>query len=1091
MMTRVARLFLILFGFMLLVPDRLNAQGITATITGVISDSTGGVLSGARVTARRLETNEDRVATTTANGEFNIPLLQPGRYRVTVELASFKTYQQEFTLAINQKAEINAVLEVGSQTDKVTVTAEAPPIQTEDSSVGLVIDSATITNTPLNGRLNITGLMALAPGIQNAGSQDSIPVYGITPSVGGASAFGSAGFSIDGATNTSAFLQRGYGEYPPLDGIREFKTMTTGSPAEFAQPTQVIVVTRGGGNQYHGMLLAFNRNRVTAAKNYFAGSSPLPKYNRNEFGGNFSGPISIPHLYDGRDRSFFFFNYEGFRRRQASTLSSQMPTARERNGDFSEFSDAIIDPLTQTPFPGNQIPASRLNSVSLALQNALFPLPNKAGTSTNLVENVPLAEDVDRFSFRLDHRISSKDSVFASYIAGLFGPNPSLGATSKFGGMAGIGERNMNTIVGWTHIFSPTLLTQFIGSYNHVPIYRTPQNVKTDFASIIPGLGPQPLEGAPQLTISNITSVAEQGSKDLDQTFQLTFIVTKVLHNHSVKTGFSFLRSNHWNQAVLSPQRGAFNFNGQYTRSKVSGAQNLGAAYADFILGYPTQTQKANPPASTIRFLQPQYAAFIQDDWRVTPRLTLNMGIRYDLQWQESNPYGLNSMFVPSLKQIVVFAKQMPAAALPSVIASVPVVLAPNVGLPSDIWSYLGQDTNNVAPRFGFAYSVTPKTVVRGAFGIYYNLFPTLDSGNPVFTGLPFYSVQTYSQTSSTVPAITMSNPFPGSGTVATNPVAATEKSPVTPYQEQWNLAVERQLPWNFGLRVGYVGSRSLKQNNYHGGGNVNPDLNAFVPVAGAVQPNRPIQPFSNIYWYDAPIFSMNSNAAQVGLHKQYSNGFTLNAEYQYIRVLGTENFQNSLHTNDSYGNIGTIRPHQLQLSYAYELPFGKNKLFFGSTSGFANTFISGWSISGITTFQSGSPFSVTKASSQLGGISSRAFRNNGVPLYPGSKTLGAWFNTAAFVNPATNPSQDFLYGNSAYNMLWGPRYQNWDTAVSKTTRLHENINLQIRVDAFNVFNHPTFNNPAANVSNAKTVGTITATNGASRTLQLGGKLTF
>jgi len=359
------------------------------------------------------------------------------------------------------------------------------------------------------------------------------------------------------------------------------------------------------------------------------------------------------------------------------------------------------------------------------------------------------------------------------------------------------------------------------------------------------------------------------------------------------------------------------------------------------------------------------------------------------------------------------------------------------------------------------------------------------NTANPVFTGLPFYSVQTYSQPTGKVPSITMNNPFPGSGTIATNPVANTEKGPVTPYQEQWNLAVERQLPWNFGLRVGYVGSRSLKQNNYHGGGNVNPDLNAVTPAPGNVQPRRPIQPFSNIFWYDAPIFSMNSNAAQVGIHKQYTNGFTLNGEYQYIRVLGNENFMDSLHTNDSYGNISVIRPHQFIVSYAYDLPFGKNKAFFGDAGGFTNALISGWAISGITTFQSGAPFSVTQASSLQGGVGGRANRRSGVALYPGSKNINQWFNPAAFF------ATDFQYGNSAYNMLWGPRYQNWDTAVSKTTTLHENINLQIRVDAFNVFNHPTFALPAAAITNTRTVGTITSTNGANRTLQLGGKLTF
>jgi hypothetical protein len=229
----------------------------------------------------------------------------------------------------------------------------------------------------------------------------------------------------------------------------------------------------------------------------------------------------------------------------------------------------------------------------------------------------------------------------------------------------------------------------------------------------------------------------------------------------------------------------------------------------------------------------------------------------------------------------------------------------------------------------------------------------------------------------------------------------------------------------------------------------------------------------------------MNSNAAQVGIHKQYTNGFTLNGEYQYIRVLGNENFMDSLHTNDSYGNISVIRPHQFIVSYAYDLPFGKNKAFLGDASGFTNALISGWAISGITTFQSGAPFSVTQASSLQGGVGGRANRRSGVALYPGSKTINQWFNPAAFF------ATDFQYGNSAYNMLWGPRYQNWDTAVSKTTTLHENVNLQIRVDAFNVFNHPTFANPASAVTNTRTVGTITSTNGANRTLQLGGKLTF
>ena len=730
----------------------LNAQEVTASLSGVVRDATGAVMSDATVTVVQPETNISRKAHTSGNGDYSIPLLRPGRYKLTVTQAGFKSYERDdIQLEVNQHANVDVTLEVGAATEHVTITATAPIIQTEDSSVGSVVNSATIENTPLNGRLNITGLLALAPGIQNAGSQDGIPAFGVTPAISGASPYGGIDFSIDGATNTTTYLDRGFGEFPPLDGIREFKVITSGAAAEFGKPAQVILVTKGGTNDFHGTALEYNRNRILAAKNFFATGLPNPQYNRNEFGGNFSGPIWIPKIYNGKNRSFFFFNYEGFRRRQASTVSSQVPTVGMRAGDFSGLA-AIKDPFTGLPFNNNVITPQRLNPVAVNLQNALYPLPSRPGIGVNLVENVPLRENVDRYSFRLDHNLSEKDQLSGSFMAGLLGPNPSIGATSRFGGMAGIGEHNYNQSISWNHIYSPTLIAETRLAYLHVRIFRIPQNQNLDTAGIIPGLGPQNIPGAPQISITNITGVAEQGSRDLDQTISFYHNITKTHGSHTLKAGFEYQHGNHWNYAAQPPQRGSYSFNGQYS----------GTAYADFLLGYPTTTQLPLPSAIAVKYNQNRYQLYAQDDWKATRNLTINYGLRYELQWHRPNAYGAVSMFVPGINKVVVFAKSYPASTIPLLKSSFPVVLASDVGLPSNIWDYLGQDTNNFAPRLGLAYKLGQRTVIRAAFGMYYSQIPMLDVGNPISMQVPFAAVETFSQPTGPTPTITLKQSVSG-----------------------------------------------------------------------------------------------------------------------------------------------------------------------------------------------------------------------------------------------------------------------------------------------------------------------------------------
>ncbi len=1058
--------------------------GTTASVSGSATDESGASLAGASVTIHNTDTGIDRVTQTGAGGSYSVSQLQPGHYTLSVSDPGFKVFQQQnITLTIGQIAQIDAHLEIGTQQEQVTVTAGAPAIQTEDASVGLVIDSATITDTPLNGRLGITGLLALAPGIQAAGSQDQIPVFGITPAInsGARNAYGAVGFVLDGGVNMNLGLQRPLGEVPPLDGIAEFKVISTNAPAEYNQATQIIVVSKGGANQFHGTLLEFNRIAATAAKFYFAGAQPKPKFIRNEFGGNFSGPILIPRLYNGRDRSFFFFNYEGFRLKQANNLNSQLPSARARAGAFGELSTLVLKhPLTGLPFPGNVIPANRINTVDQRLQNVLYPLPTVAGTGTNTFEVVPFSQSVDRYSFRLDHKANDSNQFRATYIAGLYGPNPTTGATSRYGGMAGIGERNMNTVLGWTHIFSPTVVGDLTAAYLHLPVFRTPQNVGTDFSSIIPGLGTEVIQGAPQIAISNITTVSEQGSKVLGQDLQLIGNLNKTAGRHNLKIGFSYLHDSTANLIASAPQRGAYNFNGQYS----------GNAYADFLLGYPSTTQKPNPNTQILRNVSHQAGIFVQDDWRATRTLTLNLGLRYDLQHINDSPYGNNALYIPELKQIVIFGSKYPAANAPQPVLpgflSLPIAFASQVGLPNSLFDYLGQPNKNVAPRFGFAYQAQPRTVLRGGFGLFYNLVPEYYIQANAFENIPFFGVQTFSQPAG-APTLTMYAPFGGTGAFASNPNVNAQAKTKVPYAEQYNLAVEQQVGKTMSIRVGYVGQRNLKQNNSSGGSpNITPDLNQPVPAAGPVQPRRPIQPFASIFLTQDPIFHTTSNALQIGVHKRFENGFQLNAEYEYIRVLGTENFVNPMNTGDSYGNIGGITPQTLNVSYSYVLPFGRNQRFLAATPQWVDHLIDGFEISGITQYQGGQPFSVGYNTSVQGSYNSRANRVYGVALYPSNKTRAQFFNPAAFAAPLP-----FTYGNSAYNLLFGPRYQEWDISLAKNTNLGERAKLQLRVDTFNTFNHPNFANPNATLSNPSTFGRITSTTGEPRTLALGAKLQF
>ncbi len=1106
-------LFCLLLGMVLALPQAGLAQGTTGTITGTVTDATGAIVAGATVTIRNVDTNAVRSIVTSDIGSYKITQLQPGNYTLKVNKASFNVFEQkDIVLQIGQVALFDAQLQIGSEQTTVTVTSAASTIQTEDSSVGQVIDSEAIQNTPLNGRLSVMGLVALSPGVQGVGAQDQMATRGLTVAAGTGSrnSYGGLGTTLDGVTNAEITLQRAEPEVPSLDALAEFKVLATGAPAEFNQPTQITVVSAGGTNTYHGELLEYNRSKGTSAKSYFSGSLPRPTYERNEFGGNFAGPVSIPHFYNGKDRTFFFFAYEGFRLDQSTPKNTQQPTALERTGVFTEVAKPIIDPTTGLPFPNNTIPTLRLNSVSLALLNKLFPTPTVSGTGVNTYELVSYKNNVDRVSLRLDHKINETNSIRFTWLRAFYGPNSTAGNDSLQGGNSGDGEHNSQFILGYTHTFSPTLVFDSNGSFFHLPIYRTPQNVKTKWESIIPGLSPQLIEGAPQITISNITSVGESGSKDLEQAGQINASLTKIFPKHTIKAGFSYLYDNHWNVSAggsNGPPRGSYTFANQYT----------GLALADFMLGLPSATGQNTPASLVTRNISSQYGAYIQDDWKPFPKLTINAGLRYDLQWFSPGPYNENSLWIPSKSQVVVFGSSYPSTVVSAyetlLLSNNLLALSSASGMSNNPFAYLGRPDTNVAPRLGFAYEIKHNTVLRGAAGLYFNLLPASYVGSGLFGDLPFQATLSYTNTPTYVAGstFTMSAPFSGTGATKGQPGVYAEHDLKTPYTEEYNLAVEHQFAHSIDLRVGYVGQHNLKQNNYGGTGTTAPNLNLadpfditkspsatyYHPVLGAITQNMD------------PMYHSTMNSLQVGVHKQYSKGLAFGAEYQWTRVLGTENIENpsGKHPHDSYGPIAGITPQVLQFNYSYELPLGQGRLLLGNAGYVVNKFVSGWQLSGAANIQTGQPFSVTYTASQKvtingvtttypGVVSGRANRVPGVALYPSSKNKAHWFNPAAFTAPTdANGIPGGAYGTSGYDMLRGPAYQNWDVSLQKNTKWMDRYNVQLRADAFNIANHPNLGTPNAAISNAATVGTITSTSGTpsyeARTLEFAFKFNF
>lgn len=1095
------------------------AQTTSGSIVGSVVDPSGAAVPAASVTITNLDTAAVFRTSSDSSGNYVATPLAIGRYSVVVEAQGFKkAVSTNITLNVQDRLGLNFKLEVGSISESVTVLDAAPLLQTDTSTLGQVVNSQSIDDLPLNGRF-VSKLAVLTAGVvpTTPGAFDS--------NTGGFSANGvrpyQNNYMLDGVDNNSMQSAGTSGATyvisPPPDAIAEFKLQTNSMSAEFGRSAGGVmnVTLKSGTNRYHGSLFEFFRNSALDAKNYFdSATNPIPQFKQNQFGGTLGGPVRIPDIYNGKDKTFFFVDYQGTRIRKGLTLFATVPLPAWRTGDFSGF-NPIFDPstttvvggvATRTQFPGNQIPLSRFDPVALKLLND-FPLPNVPGTvdpsgvANNYLSSPSQQDDSDGFDVRIDHKISDSDSLFArfSYYNETFLYPGSLPAPLYDGNFTtGTTVSKVRTgVLAYTHIFTSHTINEVKASYLYNNSALRGFNTDVDGAAQlgIPGIPFTPGNGGlPTFGVSGINGFGGapfSPTVEVQNEFLLLDNLTLVRGAHTLKVGVEARpRVNFSFEQPIAP-RGNFWFSGNFTRDP-NNLGNTGLGTADFALG--ALTEATITTSENDHFQEPAYFAFVQDDYKVNSKLTVNLGLRYEFVSNAIEKDNAQANFnIDTLTLDIVKGRTDP---LPSNFdfANIPVnrnasrTLVPNNKL-------------NFAPRVGFAYNFLPKTVLRGGYGIFYSSFEfgPLSDPNPGLNP-PFHRQSTFTAPSVVTPNPTVSQLASGfPSTALSNPDSASffAISPHlrNPYVQDWNLAVQRDLGWNTVFDVAYAGSRGNKQYEFR-------DVNQPSATADPTLPLDPRRPLPYLgqgltLWCSCGFSTYHS--LQTKVNKRFSNGVTFLAAYTYAKTID-ERSQASfgLGSNDGFRDATRFPGlekgladfdvrHRFVFSYSYALPVGRGKRFGGDMGKLANTVVGGWEFVGVTAFQTGYPLTITSSINSANSTGqNRPDPVPGVSLIPSHQGPTEWYNPAALQAAAPG-----TYGLLGRNVLEGPGQINVDFSLFKNFVLGEEREVQFRAEFFNLVNHPNFRGDSIGLTfDQAGAGQITAAN-ASRQIQLGIKLYF
>ena len=1062
-----------------------TAQNITGTILGTVRDNSGGVLQDSRVTITNEGTNIEHATRTSATGEFVVPNLPAGVYSVSAESAGFtRRVVKGVTLLATRSTRVDVTLEPGAVAQVVEVQSGAPVVNTENATIGNIMQSRDIVTLPVNGR-TLDRLIRISAGVTTDSASN--------PRVAGSAYWGGVQFSVDGISFND--MGNGGGAYsfgsglataPSIDSVSEFRIDSNNQKAEFEGSVAVSIITKSGTNQFHGTVLEFNRNKAFAARNGRATALPKPPFNRNEYGFNLGGPVF-------KDRTFFFGGYEGLRERSSVTRTLSVGTQAMRSADFTGL-PTLIDPLAGVPFANNRIPDTRIDPRAKTFLG-YFPVPNQAGTGpagtlNNYVVNIGNIYDINRWMGRIDHRFSSKDSLTVSinyskgdpYFVARSTP-PNYGHGGNFGFLTGSAN------ITHTHTFSPHVLNEFrLGGLYHGSI-RQGQNTNFNPREIFADLyGGVPYGGLPTINIGSHVSLGDYGGFDRAPQYVTQYIdnLTIVRGRHTIKTGIDF--ANYRNSTppfagglgsnlLLEASFGRADFNGRYTNANQAGTQPA-HAYGDFLLGFPVTTARATATSLSL-FYQTRYSAYVQDDWQVLPSLSLSLGVRYMVctTWKERDN-ALANLDLATGRLIIPSAK-LPPQGQQRLFDAYPISLVP------DQQAY-NSDRNNVAPRLGFAWRPpgTAKTVVRGGVGVYHNPLPVFIGVRPLnFSNLPFALSESFDALAGTAPSLTLARPFPGSGSITANPaITAIERDLQNNDSYQWNFTLEREMAKNLGVRASYIGNHTA-----HLWYNGRPLNNPRTQAAGNIQPRRPYQPWGSIALItsggDSTIHQLQLEAIQ-----RFHRGVTFQVEYSWNRSLddtpisgGPEDPYNNRRDR---GNSDQIRRHILTAAWSYELPFGPGKRYLNG-KGAASRVVGGWQLAGITYLRTGQPFSLAFTTTVAGALSGRPDALRDGALSRSERSEYRWFDASAYTSPAP-----FAFGNLARNPLFAPGDIVFDVSMLKNTKLTERVNLQFRAEFFNIPNHANLGGPGANISTPGSVGRITSV-GDPRQVQFGLKLLF
>lgn len=1057
------RVFLLVVLSLLVVSPALG-QTHRASLRGTVYDPARAVIPGATVTLTNLETGEQRTITTGNDGSYAISSLPAGSYKLQIERSGFSKFVQNVNLLVDQVVRADVTLEVPQIGEKFFVDAVTNDLKKDTASLGTVIENRQVTGLPLDGR-NFYELSLLVPGAVP-------PAEGSAGSVRGDFAFSVNGaredannFLLDGVYNLDPKLNT-FGVRPSVDAIREFEMLTSTYDASFGRNpgAQVNVILNSGSNDFHGSAFEFHRNAALDARNFFApASEPKPKYIRNQFGGSLGGPVV-------HDRTFFFADYEGTRSREGITRITNVPTAEEREGNFSHSVFGVpTNPFTGLPFDNGLIPSFFINPVGRAIA-ALYPLPNRNVPFQNFVSSPTQRDNNDSFDARLDHRLTHKIDLTFRYSFGnrdLFEPftGPSFSLVPGFGDT--VQRRSQNAMTALTLALTPNLVNETRVAFSRVAASVTQQASVANSDVGLPTISPRARDlGLSFITVTGFSPLGDEGNNPQDSVTN----VYQVLNNsnyisgkHLIKFGID-IRVSQQNAFRDVESRGRLQFSPFLTLTN--------NALADLLLGFPLLTSVAhvdNPQ----QIRTESYNFYVNDSFRVTPRLTLVGGLRYEY----------NSPPVDKQDRATIYD-----------VATRSLVPVGTNGVPR---SGFEPDRNNFAPRVGFAWSVgkDQATVLRAGYGVYYDQSP-LAPAEALYFNSPFFDNNIFFS----LPGLplTLSNPFPSFFPLPLPDSAlAIQRDLRTGYMQHWNFNIERQLGEKSVLEVAYVGSKGTKLLTAR-------DINQ--PQPSALPPGLPFVPRPDPRFDDINLLesraNSNYNALQVRFQQRLVRGLSSLLSYTWSKSIddasnffssaGDPNFpQNSYDVAAERGRSNFDVRHRLSVSYSYALPFGRGRQYLAK-NGWVSTALSGWESYGIVTVQSGRPFTVALLPDIDNSGTGRSILGFGANDRPNivanpelsNPTTDQWFNTAAFTFSAPG-----TFGDAGRNILDGPGYQTVNLSLMKNTALSERVNLQFRAEAFNLFNHPNFNLPD-NFLGSPTFGRITSARDP-RHIQFGLKLLF